>query len=93
MNDTLVITTLAGQTFTFKPVPMRTMPSTRPTLWLAFQGTHLPGAELSDEEQRRIQAFMRANHTEALSDGKQTVTLVGGSLALCFPESVPGHGS
>lgn len=80
--------TAAGERYDLRPVPMKLMPSGSPSLWLKFQGLHIPGALLTPEDQQRVQAFMRKHRTEALSDGSLTLTLAGGCLAQCFPEAI-----
>lgn len=82
------VITAAGERYDLRPVPMKVMPSASPSLWLKFQGLHIPGALLTPEDQHRVQAFMRKHRTEALSDGSLTLTLAGGCLAQCFPEAI-----
>lgn len=83
------ITTEAGQLYVLTPVPMKTMPSHNPTTWLRFMGRHVPGTQLPESTQDRIQAFMRRHRTEALRDAHGvTYTLAGGMLATCHPEVV-----
>jgi hypothetical protein len=84
----LAVMTEAGERYELKPIPMDVMPSSSPMLWLKFQGIHIPGSDLSPEDQGRVQAFMLAHRTEALTDGSLKVTLAGGRLAQCFPEAV-----
>jgi len=84
------VKTESGERYDLKPIPMAVMPSSSPTLWLKFQGIHIPGSALSQEEQQRVQAFMLAHRTEALTDGNLKLTLAGGRLAQCFPEAVAG---
>jgi hypothetical protein len=36
VRDTLKVKTIAGQEFVMHPVPMRTLPSHDPEMWLAF---------------------------------------------------------
>ena len=86
MNNTLTIKTLAGQGFTFRPVPVPRFPSLLPADWLNFQCAHVPDSQLSDETQDEIQRFMRHHETEALTDGEEHYTLAGGMLAYCDPD-------
>ena len=52
-------------------------------------GRHVPGTQLPESTQDRIQAFMRKHRTEALRDAHGvTYTLAGGMLATCHPEVV-----
>lgn len=84
----LNVTTLAGKTYSFSPVPMKVMPSGTPDLWLKFQGRHAAGTALSEETQNTIQRFMLKHKTEALTDGVEFYTLAGGMLAWCDPKAV-----
>lgn len=76
-----------GRKVYFMPEPMIRMPSNVPADWLKFQKLHV-GPELSEADQNRIQAFMRSNMTEALTDGNQFYTLAGGRLAYCDPRAI-----
>lgn len=86
--EKLKVTTLAGITYSFSPVPMNVMPSGTPELWLKFQGRHAVGTALSEETQKAIQRFMLKHKTEALTDGVEFYTLAGGMLAWCDPRAV-----
>ena len=88
VRDTLKVKTIAGQEFVMHPVPMRTLPSHDPEMWLAFLGPHVPGSSLSEEMQSSIQRFMLSHKTEALKCGEDTYTLAGGMLAWCDPCAV-----
>lgn len=88
MKDTLTIKTIAGKEYTFKPVPIPFLPSSHPAVWLKFQRTHVPQSALDEETQDEIQRFMRRHQTEALTDGKETFTFIGGWLAYCTPSAV-----
>lgn len=87
-KEKLVVTTLAGKTIRFYPVPMAVMPSSNPDLWLRFQGRHVIDTALSEETQNAIQRYMKQHKTEALTDGTTFYTLAGGMLAWCNP-SIP----
>jgi len=88
-SPSILIATQAGREYTLKPVPMSTMPSHNPQQWLRFLGQHVPGTQLSEDTQNRLQAFMRKHHSEALRDSEGAVyTLAGGMLATCHPEAV-----
>lgn len=68
-----------------RPVPLlHPLPSSEPNLWLEFQGMHQHLLSFSMADQ--VQAFLRQCDTEALWDGRQSVTLAGQSLASCFPK-------
>lgn len=87
--NTLRIKTLAGIEYRLMPVPMSIMPGViGGEVWCKFQGRHLAGTELGEAEQERLQAFMRQHRTEALTDGRHTLTLAGGLLAYCRPDRV-----
>ena len=79
---------LASGSIILMPEPMARMPSARPADWLKFQRQHVPGTTLCDEDQNRVQAFMRQNRTEALTDGNRFYTLAGGMLAYCEPSAI-----
>jgi len=74
--------------FILRPIPMPRMPSANPGDWLKFQKQHIPGTELSKEDQEKIQAFMRQHRTEALTNGTINVTLAGEMLAHCEPNAI-----
>lgn len=85
---TITIMTMAGATLVLRPVPMPSMPSENPAHWIKFQGSHVPGTTMSEEEMQRMQTFMKQQKTEALTDGNQNFTLAGGMLAYCDPTAV-----
>lgn len=80
--------TAAGRAYSLRPVAMRRMPSDSCDDWLRFQGAHVEGTQLGDEALARIQLFMRAHRTEALTDGDKTYTVAGGMLAYCDPKAI-----
>ncbi|OGU24361.1 MAG: hypothetical protein A2580_09205 [Hydrogenophilales bacterium RIFOXYD1_FULL_62_11] len=87
-SDAVLAITVGGRWLKFLPHPMRSMPSDKPEHWLRFQLQHVPGTELSEQDQNRIQRFMRLHKTEALiRDGKH-YTLAGGLLAYCDPTAI-----
>lgn len=67
------------------PVPMRRMPSQDCEDWIRFQKLHVPGTELAAEVVDLVQAYMRRNATEALTDGKRNYTIAGNQLAYGDP--------
>lgn len=71
-----------------RPVPMSSRPSDDPAAWLRFQGWHVPGTQMNDAMAARLQMFMRAHRTEAVTDGQHEYTLAGGRLALCDTSAV-----
>jgi len=68
------------------PVPMSCMPSSEPELWNIFCGVSVEGASISIEESDNLQEFMIEHRTEALTNGCDNFTILGGSLAFCSPE-------
>lgn len=84
----ITVTTKGGQSYTLSPVPMKRMPSSSPTDWIKFQGSHVAGTGLTDAECEKIQGFMRKHKTEALTDGKRSYTLAGNMLAECDPSQI-----
>lgn len=86
-TDTIEVTTAAG-TMTLRPVPMRRLPSANLRDWLSFQGAHVPGGELAEQDITRIAALMRRHRTEALTDGARFYTIAGSRLAYCSPAAI-----
>ncbi len=79
------VTTVAGNKFELRPIPMDRMPSRDHDEWMRFLDRHVPGSALPELDQRRLQAYMRQHQTEALTDGTGIYTLAGDSLAHCNP--------
>ncbi|MCZ8254553.1 MAG: hypothetical protein O9327_02575 [Polaromonas sp.] len=87
------VTTLSGRRLVLSPVPSARLPSEDSSTWLRFiEGFHPDGA-LSPGQAARVQMFMRAHKTEALTDGESFLTLGGDHLALCDPRVAqsPAH--
>ena len=87
-GEHLDVKTLAGKRFRLTPVPMVRMPSASPSDWLEFQRAHVAGTEMSPGEIAKIQLFMVAHRTEALSDGEMAYTVAGNRLAYCEPSAI-----
>jgi hypothetical protein len=85
-DGVLQITTTSGTTLRLRPVAMAVTPSKAMELWNRFQGPHLADGHLDKRTQAAVVAFMRAQKTEALTDGDRNVTFAGGSLAICYPD-------
>lgn len=83
--EPLIINATAGQKLELRPIPMDRIPSADPVEWLSFVGIHVPGAELNEIEQRRLQKYMKLHRTEAVTDGKSLYTLAGDRLDFCTP--------
>lgn len=83
--DPVVITTASGEKLELRPIPMDRIPSEDPIEWLSFVGIHVPGSQLNDIEQRRLQKYMKLHKTETVTDGKSLYTLAGDRLAFCTP--------
>ena len=84
MGANVVTISIASAEARLWPVPMNSMPSGDPESWLRFVKGHVPKGELSGSDQNAIQRFMKAQQTEALTDGIRCFTLAGG-LAYCDP--------
>lgn len=61
------------------------LPSEDPAEWRSFVGILVPGTELNEIEQRRLQKYMKLHKTEAVTDGTSLYTLEGERLAFCTP--------
>lgn len=83
--DPLTITTTDGKKLELRPIPMDRMPSDDPAEWRSFVGIQVPGTELNEIEQRRLQKYMKLHKTEAVTDGTSLYTLAGDRLAFCTP--------
>jgi hypothetical protein len=88
MSKSISIKTLSGKVLNLRPVPMVRLPSKCNADWNKFQRQHVVGGALSDVDSNRLQAFMRANETEALTDGTYFFTVAGPGLAYCAPEAI-----
>lgn len=84
----LQVGTLSGATLHLLPVPLPRMPSASPDDWLRFQGSHVPGTEMSLSTIGSVQAYMVWHRTEALTDGRQCYTVAGNRLAICEPSAI-----
>jgi hypothetical protein len=82
------VITKTGMSYLLSPVRMKRMPSASATDWVNFQGSHIYGTDLSEEQINKITSFMREHKTEALTDGKENLTIAGGMFAKCFPEKI-----
>lgn len=83
--EPVIITTAAGEVLEMRPIPMDRIPSEDPIEWLSFVGIHVPGSQLNDIEQRRLQKYMKLHKTESVTDGQSLYTLAGDRLAFCTP--------
>lgn len=79
------VTLINGNKLDLLPVPMSYIPSSDPMKWLEFVGNHVPGTEMNEIEESRLQVYMRKHKTEALTDGSAFLTLAGNVLVLCHP--------
>lgn len=88
LKNPIDIVTVSGISFQFYPVNMGgVLPSQIASRWIAFQGKHVAGTTLTELQQDKLQAFMRDNNTECLTDGNFYYTLAGGMLAYCDPSA------
>lgn len=80
---------ISGTQYLLRPVKMAQLPSSDPHSWLLFMRGNVSGAELSAISLEQLKKFMRANNTEAVTDGVSCFTLAEDRLAYCDPLAVP----
>ena len=87
-SSSIVVQTLNRTQYNLRPVPMSRMPSQDTNDFMEFLGAHVVGGELDSDEADKVQAFMRQNHSEALTNGHDCFTIAGEHLAYCDPNAV-----
>lgn len=86
MSPSLTIQMSAGHQLTLVPVPMSFLPRSDPNAWNSFV-TSPTGSDVPLDALNKLQSFLDANNTDAVTDGKHFYTVNAG-LSYCTPEQI-----